>query len=76
MWVARLKKSRSKARLWEASRADALILHTRDSPATDRSTTAFLAQGVHVDVDDFSHNLLATILFWVPEPVYFYLADH
>ncbi len=30
---------------------------------------------VHVDMDDFSHNLLATILFWVPEPGNFYQAD-
>jgi len=26
-------------------------------------------------MDDFSHNLLATILFWVPEPGNFYQAD-
>src|SRR5579859_2885372 len=32
-------------------------------------------KGVHVDMDDFSHNLLATILFWVPEPGNFYQAD-
>jgi len=30
---------------------------------------------VHVDMDDFSHNLPATILFWVPEPGNFYQAD-
>src|SRR5258708_10211925 len=30
-------------------------------------------KGVHVDMDDFSHNLLATILFWVLESCVTYI---
>jgi hypothetical protein len=49
---------------------DRLAAQLRIIALLDRSV-----KRVHVDMDDFSHNLPATILFWVPEPGNFYQAD-